>query len=107
MLDDMPQRQGSALVAHSEDAVAEMVDPPARPRLTKLVRRSRTPREKVVKQSALGMMLRPIGMSLALILSAYALMSLGITFWRSYQSHLDHTAAVHADKSCSTSSSAI
>ncbi len=56
-------------------------------------------REKVVKQSALGMMLRPIGVSLALILSAYALMSLGVTFWRSYQSHLDHSAPVHADKS--------
>ncbi len=56
-------------------------------------------REKVVKQSALGMLLQPIGVSLALILSAYALLSLGTSFWRSYQSHLDHTAAVHADRS--------
>jgi hypothetical protein len=56
-------------------------------------------RERIVKQSALGMLLQPVGVSLALVLSAYALLSLGTTFWRSYQSHLDHTAPVHADKS--------
>src|SRR5262245_32158019 len=56
-------------------------------------------REKVVKQSALGMLLQPVGVALALILIAYALMSLGTTFYRSYQRHLEHTVAVHADKS--------
>ena len=57
------------------------------------------PREKVVKQSALGALLRPIGISIALVLSAYALMSLGVTFYRSYERHLDHSAAVHGDNS--------
>jgi hypothetical protein len=56
-------------------------------------------RRKVVKQSALGMMLRPVGVALGLILIAYALMSLGTTFYRSYQRHLEHSAAVHPDKS--------
>ncbi len=57
------------------------------------------PRETVVKQSALGALLRPIGVSVALVLSAYALMSLGVTFYRSYERHLDHSAAVHGDNS--------
>jgi hypothetical protein len=34
-----------------------------------------------------------------LILIAYALVSLGTTFWRSYQSQVEHTAPVHADNS--------
>ena len=45
------------------------------------------------------MLLRPIGIAVALMLSAYALVSLGTTFYRSYYRHLDHTAPVHADKS--------
>ena len=56
-------------------------------------------REKIVKESTLGALLKPIGISIALVLSAYALLSLGTTFWRSYQNHLDHTAPVHADNS--------
>ncbi len=99
MLDDMPQRQGSALVAHSDDPVAEIVDPPAASRLTRLARRSRAPRETVVKQSALGMLLRPIGIAVGVVLCVYAVLSLGTTFYRSYQRHLDHTAAVHTDNS--------
>ncbi len=105
MLDDMPKSHSGALVARPEDALAHEGKPagknPARANRgsAKVKRGWSWRREKVVKQSALGMMLRPIGVSLALILSAYALMSLGVTFWRSYQSHLDHTAAVHADKS--------
>ena len=54
---------------------------------------------KVVSPSALGMLLRPIGIAVALVLIAYALLSLGTTFYRSYYRHLDHTAPVHADKS--------
>ena len=57
------------------------------------------PREKVVKESALGALLKPIGVSLALLLSTYALLSLGTTFYRSYHRHIDHTAAVHPDRS--------
>ena len=37
-------------------------------------------REKIVKESALGALLKPIGISIALVLSAYALLSLGTTF---------------------------
>ena len=33
------------------------------------------------------------------MLCTYALLSLGTTFYRSYQRHLDHSAAVHPDKS--------
>ena len=54
---------------------------------------------KVVQQTALGALLRPVGIAVALILCAYALLSLGTTFYRSYYRHLDHTAPVHADKS--------
>ncbi|MGV1013519.1 MAG: hypothetical protein ACOYB4_00960 [Methyloceanibacter sp.] len=88
----MPNAPSTTLVAHPEDAIA-----PLRP--AKLTRRSRAPRIKIVKPSALGMLLRPIGLAVALVLSAYALVSLGTTFYRSYTRHLDHTAAVHADKS--------
>ncbi len=98
-MDDMPQRQSSALVAHSEDEVAEFVDAAAKPRFTKLGRRSRAHRETVVKQSALGMLLRPIGIAVGVVLCVYAVLSLGTTFYRSYQRHLDHTAAVHTDNS--------
>jgi hypothetical protein len=97
MLNDMPRGQSTSLVAEPGDAIGAVAIPsdgkkarPARPR-----RR----REKVVKESALGALLKPIGILLALVLSAYALLSLGTNFWRSYQRHLDHSAAVHADNS--------
>jgi hypothetical protein len=45
------------------------------------------------------MLLKPIGISIAVVLSTYALVSLGTTFYRSYYRHLDQTAAVHPDKS--------
>ena len=53
----------------------------------------------MVRPSALGMLLRPIGIAVGVVLIAYALLSLGTTFYRSYYRHLDHTAPVHADKS--------
>jgi hypothetical protein len=98
-MDDMPQRESSALVAHSANDIAEIVDERARPRPAKLARRSRAPREKVVRPGALGMLLRPIGIAIGVVLIAYALLSLSTTFYRSYQNHLDHGAAVHPDKS--------
>ena len=64
-----------------------------------LARRSRASREKVVKPSALGMLLRPIGIAVGVVLCTYAVLSLGTTFYRSYQRHLDHSAAVHTDNS--------
>ncbi len=93
----MATRQTTALVAHSEGELAEVSHPPAKRSATKLERLSR--RQKVVKPSALGMLLRPIGIAVALVLSAFALLSLGTSFNRSYYRHLDHNAAVHADKS--------
>jgi hypothetical protein len=100
MLDDMPKGQSTSLVVDADDGSGAVTLPPgkeiASPR-PKRTRRAR--REKIVKESALGALLKPIGISLALVLSAYALLSLGTTFWRSYQRHIDHTAAVHADNS--------
>jgi hypothetical protein len=98
MLDDMPRRQSPALIAHSENEVAEIIDAPTK-RPAKAERSSRMLRQKVVRPSALGMLLRPIGISVGLVLIAYALLSLGTTFYRSYYRHLDHTAAVHGDRS--------
>jgi hypothetical protein len=100
MLDDMPKGQSTSLVVDADDRFGAVTLPPgtelAAPK-PKRTRRGR--REKVVKESALGALLKPIGISLALVLSAYALLSLGTTFWRSYQRHMDQTAAVHADNS--------
>jgi hypothetical protein len=98
MLHDMPRRHGAALVVHPEEAIELAGEAPAK----KPARAKRgwfARREKVVKPSALGMLLRPIGISVAVVLSTYALLSLGTTFYRSYYRHLDHTAAVHPDKS--------
>jgi len=99
MLDDMPKGHSAALVARAEDSHAARLRRRKKLAAAKTQPKRRWRREKVVKQSALGMVLKPIGISLALVLSAYALLSLGTTFWRSYHRHLDQTAAVHADKS--------
>jgi hypothetical protein len=100
MLDDMPKASGTSLVAEPGDQIGAIdlpSDKKARSVATSRPRRFR--REKIVKESALGALFKPIGISLALVLSAYALLSLGTTFWRSYQRHIDHTAVVHADES--------
>jgi len=96
MLDEMPKSQSGALVAHPEDAFATMIRPPAKRRGRRVERRGR---ETVVRPSALGMLLRPIGIAIGIVLCVYAIVSLGTTFYRSYQRHLDHTAPVHADNS--------
>jgi hypothetical protein len=100
MLDDMPKGQSTSLVVDADDGSGAVALPPgnelAAPR-SKRPRRFR--REKVARESALGALLKPIGISLALVLSAYALISLGTTFWRSYQRHIDHSLPVHADNS--------
>src|SRR3954447_15646547 len=64
MLHDMPKRQSAALVAQPEDAIGEIVGSPATARLARSERRSQRRREKVVKPGALGMLLRPIGISI-------------------------------------------
>ncbi len=99
MLHDLPTRHDSALVAHSEDAIGELAGEASGATPAKAGRRLRARREKVVRPSALGMLLRPIGISVGVVLSVYALISLGTTFYRSYYRHLDHTAAVHPDHS--------
>ena len=96
MLDEMPKSQSGALVAHPEDAITTMIRPPAKRRGRRVERRGR---ETVVRPSALGMLLRPIGIAIGIVLCVYAIVSLGTTFYRSYQRHLDHTAPVHADNS--------
>ena len=96
MLDDMPRRS-TALVAASGTDLADNDEPSATP--VKAGRRSRALKQKIVRPSALGMLLRPIGIAIGLVLIAYALLSLGTTFYRSYYRHLDHTAPVHADNS--------
>jgi hypothetical protein len=97
MLDDMP-RQGTALVATFSADVADYDDSSSR-EPAKAGRRPRAVKQKVVKPSALGMFLKPIGIAIGLVLIAYAVLSLGTTFYRSYYRHLDHTAAVHPDQS--------
>jgi phosphoglycolate phosphatase-like HAD superfamily hydrolase len=99
MLHDMPRSRSTALVADPDDAIGAVAGRRAGGVPAKTSRRWRAPRVKIVKQSALGALLRPVGISIALILSAYALVSLGTTFYRSYYRHLDSTAPVHADKS--------
>ena len=100
MLDNMPNAAGTGLVMDpGETAGAVALPPKKRKRAVASPRGRRMGHGKVVKESALGALLKPTGISVALVLSAYALISLGTTFWRSYQRHLDHTASVHADNS--------
>lgn len=54
---------------------------------------------KVRKYGALGAFLRPIGLAVAFLLCAYGLVSLGSTFWRSWERHQDYTIAAHQDRS--------
>ena len=92
---DIAASPGTALVARDDTEVGA-------PRKRSTAERARLRfwrRETVVKESALGALLKPIGISVALVLSTYALVSLGTTFYRSYQRHLDHSAPVHADRS--------
>jgi hypothetical protein len=97
MLHEMPKRQSAALVAHPDDS--EIADPGSERALARGEHRARAARVKVVKPGALGMLLRPIGIAVGIVLCTYAVVSLGTTFYRSYYRHLDHTAAVHPDKS--------
>lgn len=89
----------AALIPHSAELTDATDNPPAKRRGGFLSRRERAARVKIIKPSALGMLLRPIGIAVAAILSVYAIVSLGTTFYRSYYRHLDHTAAVHPDRS--------
>ncbi len=98
MLDDMTKPPSDALVAHPEESLAAIAHPPYKPATT-IERRSRARPVKIVKPGALGMLLRPIGIAVGIVLCAYAIVSLGTTFYRSYYRYLDHSAAVHPDRS--------
>lgn len=54
---------------------------------------------KMRKLGPVAALLRPIGISVALLLAAYGLVSLGTTFWRSYQRDQDYSLAAHRDNS--------
>ena len=99
MLDDMAKPANAALIPHSDDLIVATDSPPAKRRGGMFARKARPARVKIVKPSAPGMLLRPIGIAVAAILSVYAIVSLGTTFYRSYYRHLDHTAGVHPDQS--------
>ncbi len=62
-------------------------------------RGNKTVHVKVRKYGPVGAFLRPVGISIALLLAAYGLASLGSTFWRSWQRHQDYSVAAHPDKS--------
>jgi hypothetical protein len=91
MLDEMPPKSRSVALTADSDDVATIGQPPARRRGFRLASRG--------SPSALGMLLRPIGLAVGIVLVVYALISLGTTFYRSYYRHIDHTAPVHADRS--------
>ncbi len=61
-------------------------------------KRNRT-NAKIRKLGPVAAFVRPIGVTVALMLAAYGLASLGTTFWRSYQRHQDYTASTHPDRS--------
>ena len=63
------------------------------------VRAEKRAKIKVRKLGPVAAFLRPIGIAVALLLAAYGLTSLGTTFWRSYQRHLDYTTEAHQDRS--------
>lgn len=91
MSKDVVAAESGALNASvGEGAVTRDADKtPARPRT----------RVKVKKYGPLGAFLRPVGWGVAFLLCAYGLVSLGSTFWRSYQRHQDYTVAAHEDGS--------
>ncbi|MGB3023115.1 MAG: hypothetical protein WBB50_13455, partial [Methyloceanibacter sp.] len=78
----MPRGDGTALIARPGDSLGGLAMPRRKNKPAKAEAKPRWSREKIVKQSALGALLRPIGVSVALVLSAYALVSLGTTFYR-------------------------
>lgn len=54
---------------------------------------------KARKVGVIAALLRPLGVALGLLLLAYGALSLGTTYWRSFQRHVDFSAATHPDRS--------
>ena len=68
MLHDVPRRHDAALVAHPDDAIGELAGEASAVTPANAGRRLRSRRGKVVRPSALGMLLRPIGISIGVVL---------------------------------------
>lgn len=53
---------------------------------------------RVTRIGAIGALLQPMGIALALLLATLGALTFGTTFWRSYQRHVEHTLPVHGDR---------
>lgn len=90
------------MASSSNDVVGAGQGLPAREGGDSVSRRSErsTPTKvKVRKYGPVAAFVRPIGIGVALLLCAYGAVSLGSTFWRSWQRHQDYTVANHQDRS--------
>ena len=87
------------MAAKAGDIARFSDDAPAKRRARAPARRKRRRKVKVQKIGPVAAFVRPIGLTVALMLAAYGLASLGTTFWRSYERHQEHTAATHPDRS--------
>lgn len=90
------------MVSASREVTASGSAAPAKAGRGWLFRRGKGERPakvKVRKYGPLGAFLRPVGIGVALLLCAYGFVSLGSTFWRSYQRHQDYTVSAHEDRS--------
>jgi hypothetical protein len=81
------------------DDVVEEKAVPAKRRPTRLKRRKRRGKTVIIRESAVAAFVRPIAVALSLMLIAYGLMSIGVTFWRSWERHQEFNQAVHKDES--------
>jgi hypothetical protein len=65
-------------------------------------KRTRGKQPNVVKRGLLATLvtvLRPIALSVALIIGAYGVVTLATNYWRSYLRHVEHSKATHDDRS--------
>lgn len=54
----------------------------------------------VIKKTGIfAAIFRPIGLAIGLLVAVYGIVTLGTTYWRSYNRHLAHVMPVHFDKS--------
>lgn len=83
----------STEIAVSDAKPVEKAGPPSLPA------KQRKKGEKVKKYGPLAAFLRPVGLAVAFLLCAYGLVSLGSTFYRSWERHQDYTTAAHKDGS--------
>ena len=63
---------------------------------------AQSPRIKVKKYGFLGAFLRPIGIAMALLILGFGTLSIGTSYYRSYQRHVEHSKLTHSDDSYMT-----